>query len=346
MNVHVVMGGPSAEYEVSINSGCKVVENLLAAGHTIRAVVIGRDRRLYSSGNLSAPLIPVQAAAPGSSPGFSGPYSPADSADVWRGCEVAFLALHGSFGEDGTFQGYLETLGIRYTGSGVGPSALAMDKVATKFMYAQNGLDTPPFVLFGKDHPETTMESCVARLGLPCFAKCPQSGSSKLMGRAESANELGSLVKKLLKSSETVLVEQSVTGPEFSCGVLETADGSLRALPPVEIRPRTAAFFDYNAKYVDNASEELVPAPRPEPLLGRIRQQALAAHRLLGCHGYSRTDMMFADDKLYVLETNTLPGLTPNSLLPKTFAAAGGTYVGLLEQMLETARTKRFDDSL
>ena len=131
-----------------------------------------------------------------------------------------------------------------------------------------------------------------------------------------------------------------VTGPEFTCGVLEDKDGICTALPPIEIRPK-ATFFDYTAKYTDGASEEIVPAPQPEALLERIREVAIRSHTLLGCSGISRTDMIYNDDKLYVLETNTLPGLTATSLIPKSYSATGGTFPRFIDLLIEQALTKK-----
>jgi len=135
-------------------------------------------------------------------------------------------------------------------------------------------------------------------------------------------------------------VETSVSGPEFSCGVIDLPDGSIRALPPIEIRHANYDFFDYTAKYTTGASEELVPAPRPEELLRKIEDAALRAHKILGCRSVSRTDMIYNDSKLYVLETNTLPGMTSASLLPKAFQAQGGTYSELLDILISSALKK------
>ena len=161
------------------------------------------------------------------------------------------------------------------------------------------------------------------------------------MGKADNEDSLRSLLKEYDCESDEILIETTIKGVEFSCGVIEKADGTAIALPPIEIRPVRASFFDYDAKYTDGASQEIVPAPYPEPLLKRIENVALTAHRILNCSGVSRTDMIYQNDTLYVLETNTLPGLTPNSLLPKAFKAAGGSYSGLLDNLIESAMRKR-----
>ena len=276
--------------------------------------------------------------------GFPGPLSPASSESLWKKCDVAFLALHGTFGEDGVIQGYLDTIGIPYTGSDVCASALAMEKIDSKFIYLNSGLTVPPWSIYGKAYPETTIGQIEKKHGFPCFVKCPQSGSSRLLGRAHDRNSLEELIAELEPHAQRLLIETAIRGVEFSCGILEQSHGELLALPPIEIRPKLASgggFFDYTAKYSSGGSEEIVPAPQPQKLLDRIKTTALTAHRVLGCSGVSRTDMMYADDTLYVLETNTLPGLTPNSLLPKAFRATGGTYSGLLDMMICTALNKK-----
>ena len=163
-------------------------------------------------------------------------------------------------------QGYLDTLGVPYTGSGVFGSAVAMNKITTKYLYIQCGLDVPPYCLYGKNHPQTTIEAIISKIGFLCFVKCPQSGSSRLMGKADTKEQLESLLTEYHESADEILIENLVSGPEFTCGVIDYPDGTTRALPPVEIRPKNAAFFDYEAKYSDGGSDELVPAPRPEEL--------------------------------------------------------------------------------
>jgi D-alanine-D-alanine ligase len=317
----------------------QVVNHFLSLeAYRVRAVVITKDRRFFSA-DITEPFpanqVPLD---PARDSRFTGPTEPSNSHAVWRDCDVAFPALHGDFGEDGTFQGFLETIGLPYVGSGVRASAVGMDKVVSKFLFAGHGLPTPPFSLWTCEQQETDIESLVRKHGLPCFVKCPQSGSSRLMGRADTKTALSELITELSEQADTLLVESTIEGAEFSCPVVEEPDGTVRPLPPVEIRPVESAFFDYHAKYDSGACEEVVPVPRPEELLRCIQQQALVAHRVLGCRGISRTDMILGpDDMLYVLETNTLPGLTPASLVPKSYAAEGGDYAGLLDTLVKTA---------
>ncbi len=338
--VIVLMGGPSAEHEVSLRSGQEMLIHMDKSKYRTRAVVISKEKLFYYTDIGEHFPAPRSFCAPDSSPVFKGPFKPFQSEEVWDSCDAVLLALHGTFGEDGTIQGFLETLGLPYSGSGVHSSAVAMNKITSKFLYEKAGLTVTPYSIFGRNNPDTTVEELIKKHGLPCFAKCPQSGSSRLMGCANDKISLMKLLQNLLKESDDILVETTITGIELSCGVLENSDGSLCPLPPIEIRPLHSAFFDFDAKYRDGCSEEIVPAPRPPQLLEKVKQAALAAHTVLGCRGYSRTDMIYADEKLHLLETNTLPGMTSNSLLPKEFKAQGGTFSGLLDHMISLVIAK------
>lgn len=338
IQVNVIMGGPSAEYEVSLKSGREVLLNLDKSKYSPRAVVITQEKVFYYKDIAASIPSEEELKSPGAS--FKGPFAPFQTEEVWEGCDVAFLALHGTFGEDGVIQGFLDTLGVPYTGSGVYASAVAMNKITSKFLFSKSGLTVPPYSIYGKNFPQTSVDDIIETHGFPCFVKCPQSGSSRLMGKARDRESLISLLEELQQSASDILVETTVTGTEFSCGVIEEPDGTLRSLPPVEIRPVGSDFFDYDAKYSEGATLEIVPAPHPQELLSRVEEVAKAAHMVIGCSGVSRTDMIYSDSKLYVLEINTLPGLTTTSLLPKAFKADGGTYSGLLDLLISTSLGK------
>jgi D-alanine-D-alanine ligase len=338
IRVNVVMGGPSAEHEISLLSGREVLVNINRRKYSARAVVISIDQEFYYC-DIGKRIPTVEEfLEPGKSKNFKGPFKPYASEKIWKKCDVAFLATHGSFGEDGLLQGYLDTLLIPYTGSGVFASAVAMNKIATKFIFEQNGIKTPPFYVAGKDHPEITWRFLAEKFGYPMFVKCPQSGSSRLMTRVDCGAGLGTKLEEYQQYSPEILVEKGISGPEFSCPVLDMPDGTVKALPPIEIRPIKGNYFSFKAKYEDGGSEEIVPAPRSRKLLEQIQELSLKCHRLLGCRGISRTDMILGDDgTLYVLELNSLPGLTANSLLPKSFKAAGGTYKELIDLLITVA---------
>jgi D-alanine-D-alanine ligase len=335
------MGGPSAEHEVSLKSGKEVLENIDKKRYSVRVVVASKKLEFYFCDIKKTIPSLKDLTAPAKSVLFKGPFAPCDSMKVWSKCDVAFLAVHGSFGEDGLLQGYLDTLNIRYTGSGVFASATAMNKIASKFIFEQNGIKTPPFYIVGKEHPQIPAKSVANKFKFPLYVKCPQSGSSRLLSRVDSKAALLKTLKEFSKYSSEILVEKEIKGIEFTCPVLEFPDGFIGALPPIEIRPLASNYFSYKAKYKDGGSLELVPAPRPKKLLKQIQELALKAHRLLNCQGVSRTDMILAGDgTLYALELNSLPGLTANSLLPKSFKAAGGTYKELLHILIQDALKK------
>lgn len=337
-NINVLMGGPSEEHEVSLHSGLEAVRHIDTISYRVSAVVITREKRFFHARSVDQ-LSMDDLQDPAGSSLFKGPYAPSAAAPVWEDCDAAFLALHGSFGEDGIIQGYLESISVPYTGSNVYASAVAMNKITSKTLFRQGGLTVAPHTLFGSDHPETTVDGVIAAHGLPCFVKCPQSGSSKLLGRAGTREELAAMLEEFSRFATEIIVEPLISGPEFTCGVLENDAGMPFALPPIEIRPKSS-FFDYTAKYTAGASDELVPAPQPPSLLQRIGETALSAHHIIGCSGISRTDMILFDNQFYVLEINTLPGLTANSLIPKAYAATGGTFSALLDLLIRQALSR------
>ncbi|MDR3013419.1 MAG: D-alanine--D-alanine ligase [Chitinispirillales bacterium] len=339
IKINVIMGGPSAEYEVSLNSGSQVLANIDKRKYVLRAVVVDKDKKFYYA-DVDGGIPDVHNFNSAGSP-FKGPFHPYDCKEIWENCAAAFLALHGEYGEDGVIQGYLDALGIPYTGSSVYASAVAMNKITSKFLYELNGLTVPAYSIYGINNPSVTVDAVIEKHGFPCFLKCPQSGSSRLMGRAGDKDSLVSLLKELQESAVDILVETNISGAEFSCGVIDLPDGSIKALPPIEIRSVNSEFFDYTAKYTKGEAVEIVPAPYPDELLKEIEDIAVRSHKILGCFGISRTDMMYDNSKLYVLETNTLPGMTSTSLLPKSFEAQGGTYAELLDILISTALKKR-----
>lgn len=250
--------------------------------------------------------------------------------------DVAFILLHGPLGEDGTVQGFLDLLGIPYQGSGVLGSALAMDKHLSKVMYRQAGLPSADWVMAtAADLAEP--QALLPGLTLPVVVKPVRQGSSLGMSIVEEAALLGPALEKALALDEQVMVEQYVAGRELTGGVLGNAD--LIALPIVEIIPgEQYRFFDYQAKYQPGASREICPAELPPAVAEKARQHAIAAHRALHLRGYSRTDMILtAAGEFYLLETNTIPGMTPTSLLPQAAAAHGLAFARLLDRLLELA---------
>jgi D-alanine-D-alanine ligase len=247
--------------------------------------------------------------------------------------DLAFILLHGPLGEDGTVQGFLDLLNLPYQGSGVLGSAIAMDKNLAKILYRNNGLKVPDWYMAAKkdiDNPSKIL----GQLGLPLVIKPTGQGSSLGMTIARSEDEIAEGLQKAFAVDQQVMVEEFIEGREITGGVLGNDD--LAALPIVEIIPgEQYEFFDYEAKYQPGASTEICPAELDDPLTIRAQQYALTAHRALQLRGYSRTDMIVSGDDIYVLETNTIPGMTPTSLLPQAAAAAGLDFTALLDRLIE-----------
>ena len=259
----------------------------------------------------------------------------ADAAKI----DMAFILLHGPLGEDGTMQGFLDLLGIAYQGSGVLGSALAMDKNLAKILYQQAGLTVAPWEMAQPEDQENPRR-LLERLSLPVVIKPIRQGSSLGMSLARSEEELIQGLATAFAYDTEVMVEQYVRGREITGGVIGNRE--LTALPIVEIIPgEEYAFFDYDAKYKKGASREVCPAELPPEITARAQEIALAAHRALQLRGYSRTDMIVAGDGIHVLETNTIPGMTPTSLLPQAAAAYGLSFPALLDLLIELALAER-----
>lgn len=250
--------------------------------------------------------------------------------------DVAFILLHGTHGEDGTVQGYLDLLGIPYQGSGVLGSALAMDKNMAKVLYRLNGLPVADWEMArveDKVNPGRLLET----LQFPLVVKPIREGSSLGMSVAGNVEELQKGIRLAYEHDSEVMVEQFIAGREVTVGVLGNED--LTPLPLIEIIPGDEfVFFDYTAKYEEGASREICPADVPESVAAQARAYAVTAHRALQLRGYSRTDMMLAPDgTLYLLETNTIPGMTPTSLLPQAAQEFGLNFTELIDKLLQLA---------
>jgi D-alanine-D-alanine ligase len=249
--------------------------------------------------------------------------------------DVAFILLHGPFGEDGTVQGFLDLLDIPYQGSGVLGSAIAMDKNLAKILYRNAGLKVPEWYMAAQDDIDNPSK-ILGHLGLPLVIKPASQGSSLGMTIARSEEDIAEGLKKAFAIDHKVMVEEFISGREITGGVI--GNDTITALPLVEIIPGDEyEFFDYEAKYQPGATKEICPAELDEPLTVRAQNCALAAHRALQLRGYSRTDMIISNDDIYILETNTIPGMTPTSLLPQAAAAAGLDFSALLDRLIELA---------
>ncbi|MCF8086170.1 MAG: D-alanine--D-alanine ligase [Desulfohalobiaceae bacterium] len=240
--------------------------------------------------------------------------------------DFAFINLHGAPGEDGVVQAVLEQAGCPYQGSGPKGSLLALDKSAAKTLFAARGIPTPDWEFV----PMPPAPDWRCRLDPPVFLKPHAGGSSLDVVRATGQEEIRAGVDRLLAQGDYVLIEESISGEEVTCPVLGE-----KALPPILIRPADASgFFDYFSKYTPQAAEEICPAPIPEELTREITDLALLCHRELGLSDYSRTDFLVRDGRPFALETNTLPGMTANSLFPKAAAAVGYSFTDLIAELI------------
>ncbi len=248
--------------------------------------------------------------------------------------DVAFLALHGPYGEDGTLQGMLELVGIPYVGSGVLASALAMDKAMAKRVLAAEGLPVARGIVVEREAIDDRTLAC-ARAYIPAVVKPSREGSSLGMSLVDAPEGLGPALEQAFEHDGRVLVEERLQGRELTVGVI--GNQRLTALPVIEIVPKRA-FFDYRAKYDPELSDEICPADLEEEQTLAAQQLAIRAHRALDCRGLSRVDMILTPDRgPILLEVNTLPGMTVNSLLPKAARAAGIPFGELLDRLVQLA---------
>ncbi|WP_372407435.1 D-alanine--D-alanine ligase [Streptomyces luteireticuli] len=263
----------------------------------------------------------------------------ADFADWVRGFDVAFLAIAGQWAEDGKLQGALDTLGVPYTGSGVLASALGMHKPTAKSVVKAAGVNTlEHVVLRADDDPDVAVKESATNLGWPVILKPCSEGGSIGMKVLRDAAELTCALGEAQTGGGEWMVEPFVEGTAVTCGILDH-DGVPSALPPLETLPTTAEFYDYAAKRDPNGHRYRCPAELPEPTVAAIQEAALAAHRALGCHGYSRSDFLVTPSgELFWLEVNTLPGLSAHGNLATMANAAGISYDALIAAILGTAR--------
>jgi len=332
------MGGPSSEHSVSLVSGTGMVRALDAHKYDVHPVLIAHNGE-WTWG--SKPLTPYQIQNfsvnffTSSENGIQKKMRP--SLEELKPMDIALLALHGRFGEDGHIQAMLEYAGIPYTGSGVLSSALAMDKIKSKEIYKVNDIPTASFWVWHRENfSKKIIEETFESLDSPLVIKDPLGGSSLGMGFAKNVEEAWNLSEKLFEHSNRLLVEQFIDGEEASCGYIEGCE----PLPPTEVRMTTREYFDFEAKY-NGEVIEVTPAEFPDDLIKKIQNLARHAHQALDCEVYSRTDIRI--DKtgyLYVLETNTLPGMTPTSFLPAQAKHIGLDYSALIETLLEKSLTK------
>ncbi len=303
--IGVLMGGMSGEREISLESGKRVLQSLLDQG--FRAVGIDVDR------GTAARLIE-------------------------EGIDVAFIMLHGRYGEDGTIQGLLEHMGIPYTGSGVLASALSMNKLISKKIFFTEGVPTPEYVdVSAGDDVEEVVSMISDRLPFPVIIKPIDEGSSLGIEVADNGKSLNEAIRRGLETHTHLLVERFIEGTSVTVGIIGL-DGEVKALPVLELRPE-GKFYDYDAKYTPGMTNFICPARLDEGVYHLVQHYALVSHYSLGCRGFSRVDIQVdLKGQPFVLEVNTIPGMTRVSDLPAEAEAAGMSYNDLVLEILKSAR--------
>jgi len=335
LRVAVLMGGKSPEHDVSLVTGKGVVKNLDKKKYEVVPVIVsrnGRDWQVKTLTQFNQLNFKINRGFKDlenngkKNTSFSVPININPSPDVF------FIAMHGPFGEDGTIQGMLDFLGVPYTGANVLASALGMDKIAFRKIMEYSKLPGPQWISFSKH--EKIPWGKINKLGKTWVVKPSSQGSSVGVAIVSQKSALKKAINQALKYDGQVIVEPYIKGIEVSCGVL----GSTKpyALPVIEICPKNE-FFDYEAKYTPGMCEEIVPARLSEKLTKKIQQLSVAVFKAINCKGFGRVDMLIKNNQPYILEINTIPGLTPTSLLPQEAKAAGISYSKLLDLVIQYA---------
>ncbi len=314
IRVGVVRGGPSSEYEVSLKTGQSVLDALPKSAYHPQDILITKSGDWHHNG------------------------LPTNPEKMVRQVDVIFNALHGEYGEDGRIQNVLDKVGIPYTGSGIFASAVSMNKALAKDVFRKYGLKTPYGISLRQNEQVDPARTAFEKISPPWIVKPTDRGSSVGLTLARTYPELIVALKKAFQYSDKVLVEQYIAGREATCGVLDHfRNVEHYALPVIEIRrPGNKSVWDYQDKY-SGETEEICPANFNDEEKKTIEEMATRAHSALGLRHYSRSDFIITPRGIYLLEVNTLPGLTSESLLPKSLAAVGCAYPDFLDHLIQLA---------
>lgn len=346
IRVAVLFGGRSGEHEVSLVSARSIIGALDPAKYEIYPVGISRSGRWLTEGDplqqLASGVEPQAAASDDNLPVPSGGREliPGTQGARFPQVDVVFPVLHGTFGEDGTVQGLLELAGLPYVGSGVLGSSLGLDKVAQKAVFRANGLPVGEYLPVARSawraRPDEIVAEVETRLGYPVFTKPANLGSSVGVAKARDGNELRHGLDLAARYDRRLLVEAAINAREIECSVLGNDDPIASVLG--EVVPSNE-FYDYRAKYVDNASELIIPARLPAETASLIREVAVKAFLALDCAGMARVDFFLCKDsgRVYLNELNTIPGFTDISMYPKLWEATGVPYADLVDRLIELA---------
>lgn len=331
LKVAVLMGGKSAEHEISLMTGREVVKSLDPKKYDVLPITVSRDGITWSIGErekflLDSPAVRVKETESKRVRDLTR----SDHASIIKNhhVDVVFIAMHGPYGEDGTVQGFLELLGVPYIGSGVLASALGMDKIISRKIFNEAGLLVPKYQIAKKGKKDKI------NIEPPLFVKPHNQGSSVGTSFVKNKKDLKKTLKLAWQYSHLALVEEYIEGVEVTASILGNGDPTV--LPLTEIVPKKD-FFDYEAKYNENLTDEIVPARISQTLTKKAQRAGLLAYQSIGCKGFGRVDLIIRGNNAYVLEVNTIPGLTPVSLFPKAAKAAGISYSRLLDKIIQFA---------
>lgn len=336
------MGGKTPEYEISLISGREVVKNLAREKYEAIPIMIsreGKEWRIVEKESFLKKASKFEAQRPEKEWSFEGSRVLKGVNELVDIGDVVFIAMHGPFGEDGTVQGMLDLFGIPYTGPGVLASALGMDKLMFRKIMELEKIPVPKYVALKS---KMNGREIKRKLGpFPYFVKPNSQGSSVGCSLVKNEGELIKALDLAFSYDEIVLVDEYLGDKELTCAIL--GNEKPRALPVIEILP-AGEFFDYESKYESGGAEEIVPARIKEEVKKEVQKLSVKVYEVLGCKGFSRVDFMLkGGEKPVVLEINTIPGLTPMSLLPKAAKADGISYPGLLDEIVRLALEKKKD---
>ena len=348
LRVAVLFGGRSSEHAISCVSAGSVLAAIDRDAYDVVPIGISPDGRWVLAPDDSAALSIQGRTLPAVDPTGTAlvlpgdptakglvVLEPGDLPQELGSVDVVFPLLHGAYGEDGTVQGLLELAGVPYVGSGVFASAVAMDKHHMKQLLVAAGLPVPGYVIVRAGRP---VPASVRDLGLPLFVKPARGGSSIGITKVNSYDDLDSALAEAHRHDPKALVEQAASGREIECGVLAGAEGSPEASLPAEIRVTGGQdFYDFEAKYLSDATEFDIPPTLPAEVIARIREFAVQAFEALDCEGLARVDFFVDGDTVLVNEVNTMPGFTPASMFPRMWAATGLSYPELVSRLLDDA---------
>ncbi len=336
-SIFVLMGGRSPEHEISLLSGREVVRNLDHNKYNIYPVLISKDGerwQLTSRESLDLISDPIKYKGTNRDVKLFDKKVFNNIKSISGRPDLVFIALHGPFGEDGTIQGLLDFTGLKYTGSGVLASALGMDKIMFKKVMLEEGIEVPKWVGLSRGEALGIIKKNIGNP--PYFVKPSNQGSSVGTAMVKGRKTLEHALNVAWNYSTNALVEEYINGTELTCAVL--GNDKPFALPVIEIIPKRADYFDYESKYIEGGSDEIVPARISGKMTKIIQNIALKVHLALGCRGFSRVDFIMRNgESPLVLEINTIPGLTPMSLLPKAAETYGITYTKLLDKIISYA---------